>query len=57
MANESANLLEDVPNLQAIGAENQVKWGSEPECGSKGPDWDIFTVFYKNLQQLSDDED
>ena len=56
MAAEAPNLPENVPNCQASGLESQDGRGSAPECGIKLPDGETFTIFYKNLQNISDDD-
>jgi hypothetical protein len=56
-AAEAANLPEHVPNRQASSLDSRGgHGGSAPESGIKGPDGVIFTGFYKNFQQLSDED-
>ena len=55
MEAEADNLTENISNCQASGVDTQGGRGSAPHLVIKWPDEAIFTGFYKNFQQLPND--
>jgi hypothetical protein len=53
LAKEAASLPEFNPNRQASAVDSR---SGVPESGIRGPDGVIFTGFYKNFQQLSEND-